>query len=107
MIFLAVLAYIFAVYGFTVAYSFVFTLDTHSFNQTNLSMFDFFYFSVVTMATVGYGDITPASFSAKVLVISEIWFSYMYSVFVLAVIASEAVSRRNEPSGILKKNDLP
>jgi hypothetical protein len=37
-----------------------------------LSLFDFVYFSFVTITTLGYGDVTPVSGLAKALVIVEI-----------------------------------
>ena len=38
-------------------------------------LFEFTYFSVVTFATIGYGDIIPATISSKFLVLLEIIFS--------------------------------
>ena len=40
-----------------------------SFTFTDKASFDFIYFSFVSMLTVGYGDIIPASPSAKSLII--------------------------------------
>ena len=46
--------------------------------------FDFIYFSVVTFATIGFGDITPVLMKAKLLVILEIITSFTMIVFVIS-----------------------
>lgn len=46
--------------------------------------FDFIYFSVVTFATIGFGDITPVLMKAKLLVIIEIATSFIMIVFVIS-----------------------
>jgi hypothetical protein len=48
--------------------------DHSSFNNlpSSPSFIDFFYFSTVTIATLGYGDITPASSGAKVVTCVEV-----------------------------------
>lgn len=43
-----------------------------------------FYFSLVTFATVGYGDIYPFTMHAKFWVMSEIWFSIVLIPVVIA-----------------------
>ncbi len=47
-------------------------------------LFEFMYFSVVTFATIGYGDITPVSLSAKSLVVLEIMTSFVMIVFIVS-----------------------
>ena len=46
------------------------------------------YFTVVTFATVGYGDIAPNSDLARGLVTVEILFAMLYAVLVFGVIGS-------------------
>ena len=46
--------------------------------------FDFIYFSVVTFATIGFGDITPVLMKAKLLVIFEIATSFIMIFFVIS-----------------------
>ena len=53
-----------------------------SFTASVKDFADFFYFSVVTLATVGYGDILPATKFARLLVVSEI-FASMASLILL------------------------
>lgn len=45
---------------------------------------EFNYFSVVTFATIGFGDIVPASLGAKLLVMLEITTSFFMVVFILS-----------------------
>lgn len=47
-------------------------------------LFEYFYFSVVTFASVGYGDIVPTTVFSKVLVIIEIGQSFVLIVFGLS-----------------------
>lgn len=47
-------------------------------------LFQYFYFSTVTFASIGYGDIAPASVPAKVVVIIEIAQSFITVVFGLS-----------------------
>ena len=47
-------------------------------------LFEFFYFSVVTFASIGYGDIVPLTTPAKLLVIMEIGQSFVLVVFGLS-----------------------
>jgi hypothetical protein len=44
-------------------------------------LFEMFYFSVVTFATIGYGDIVPVTSPAKILVLMEIGQSFVVVVF--------------------------
>ena len=48
------------------------------------ALFEFFYFSVVTFAAIGYGDIVPLTSPAKILVIMEIGQSFILIVFGLS-----------------------
>jgi len=48
------------------------------------NLFSYFYFSIVTFASVGYGDIVPVSAPAKILVILEICQSFILIVFGLS-----------------------
>jgi len=48
------------------------------------SNLDYFYFSVVTSATVGFGDFTPIHPSDKMIVISQILISLFFTLMLLA-----------------------
>jgi hypothetical protein len=47
---------------------------------------DLLYFSVITMATVGFGDITPASEAARAVVVTEALVGQLYIVSVVAFV---------------------
>ena len=49
-----------------------------------LLAFDFLYFSIVTFATIGYGDIVPMIIEAKLLVLLEISLSFVMITFVIS-----------------------
>jgi hypothetical protein len=90
-------SYLWTVYGFAVAYTFLSHYDHDAFNVPTLGVFDALYFSVVTAATVGYGDIYPHSKTAKALVMAEILFALMYAVFFFSVLASSISSKQPTP----------
>lgn len=68
---------------FGVLYSMV-DIDYGS-NQTALSPF---YFSVVTITTLGYGDVLPASLAAQILVMIQVALGYMMLGGVLSIFAT-------------------
>ncbi len=39
---------------------------------------DAFYFTIVTMSTVGYGDITPSGQSARLVVVLQIFYNFVF-----------------------------
>ncbi len=45
------------------------------------------YFSIVTIATLGYGDIAPSSFLARLAVSSEVLCSFALIVLLVAVVS--------------------
>ncbi len=60
------------------------------------ALFEFFYFSVVTFAAIGYGDIVPLTAPAKLLVIMEIGQSFVLIVFGLSNINNIHTSIKNQ-----------
>lgn len=60
-------------------------LDYESYSR-RLSVLDSLYFSVVTVTTVGYGDIYPVSIYSKLLTMTEMVVGYLFSGVVLATI---------------------
>ena len=58
--------------------------------------FDFLYFSIVTFATIGYGDIVPLVAEAKLLVLFEILSSFIMITFVISNVSrmSEIASHK-------------
>jgi hypothetical protein len=59
-----------------------------AFNKPIETTLDSFYFSVVTMTTLGYGDIFPISNVAKILVIIEV----LLGIMLLAIMVGTAIS---------------
>ncbi len=62
--------------------------EENSFNIPIENALDAFYFSIVTMTTLGYGEIHPASSTAKVFVIIEV----LIGIVLLAVMVGTAIS---------------
>jgi hypothetical protein len=57
---------------------------------------DFVYYSVMTISTTGYGDVTPQSSSAKVLASTEALVGLAWTIVVFAAVLT-VVQRRLEP----------
>lgn len=55
-------------------------------NPSGNPLADFFYFNVVTIATVGYGDISPVSALAKVICSMEILFAFIILTAILTTL---------------------
>ena len=66
---------------------------------------DCLYFSAVTMATVGYGDIKPVTVIAKVAAMAEILFSFGLIVVVLGWVIGHAKNPDPSPSTALPGDD--
>lgn len=54
------------------------------------------YFSIVTFSTVGYGDIHPASFVARMVVMSEIFIALFFSLVVMSTILSWVLANKRQ-----------
>jgi len=75
--------------------SFHFSLSKPMGHTINSSSFT--YFSFITLTTIGYGDITPVSRGAKLLVMMEAILGQLYiAIFLARIIASYQVSRKNK-----------
>lgn len=77
--------------SFATDYSCLYQFDPQTFegvptysNTYVYNLYHFFYFSVVTFSTVGYGDIVPSSDIARFVVILETFLSFFIIVFALA-----------------------
>lgn len=87
-------AYILAAFCFSVLYVYLARHDENAFSS-HLDLGDALYFSIVTMTTTGYGDISPKSGSAKFLVCLQILFGFLYSVLFFSIFAGLAGRRRS------------
>ena len=77
-----------SVYGFALAYVFLSNVRPNSFNVGRLGIFSGTYFSLTTIATVGFGDIVPITTVSRLLVMCEILTGMLYVIFVFSIIAS-------------------
>jgi hypothetical protein len=82
-------------YVFGLAYAAVSRLDPHAFNVP-LGVGAAFYFSVTTLATVGYGDIVPVSAIARTIAVVEIFVGLLYVILVFSVVATH-LQKRSAP----------
>ncbi len=57
-------------------------------NASRLPYFDLFYFSVVTIATVGYGDIQPSHWVSRAFTITEIIFGLGFVLLLFTMLIS-------------------
>jgi hypothetical protein len=73
-------------------------IDRLSFVPTPETVVDFIYFSTVTTATVGYGDITPVTMLAKLLTVAQIGVSFVLVAVALGWIIGKAETLRS-PAG--------
>ena len=62
----------------------------------NISLLDAFYFSIVTVATVGYGDISPRNIEGKILAIALIITGVGTFLEVIAGITQVMLQRRDK-----------
>ena len=56
----------------------------------------FSYFSLVTLSTLGYGDITPVTRPARALASTEAIFGQLYLAVLIARLVGQAISLRRE-----------
>src|ERR1051325_5289965 len=84
----ATIAYLTTIYGFALLFRFIQLCDTDAFAEKITNMVTATYFSIVTIATVGYGDITPKTITSRIVVSIEILLGVAYSVFFLSIIAA-------------------
>ncbi len=65
---------LFTLFSIVFVYSgFIYQVETRYDSEFFETFFDAFYFSVVTMTTVGYGDITPVSETGRLFTLLMIW----------------------------------
>lgn len=66
-------------------------------------IFNTFYFTVVTMTTVGYGDYTPTSYLGKMLVVVECLTSYIMFGLMIGIISRGIEFKKEKINDIIKK----
>lgn len=67
--------------------------------ETTFHINELLYFSLTTLTTLGYGDVTPLAPLAKSLAVLEALVGQVYLTFVVARLVGLHVSAQTEPSG--------
>jgi len=76
-------------YAFAVIYVFISSIEPASFSTGKpLGVVEAIYFSAITAATVGYGDIAPKSDIARLAVVAQVSLSLIYVVTLFSAFAS-------------------
>jgi Ion channel len=86
-------AYSLAIFCFSVLYVYLVRRDEAAFSEV-LKLSNALYFSIVTMTTTGYGDISPKSGWARFLVSIQILFGFFYNVLFFSIFAGLAGRRK-------------
>jgi hypothetical protein len=87
-------AYALAAFCFSVLYVYIMRRQGPGAFSADLNLGDALYFSIVTMTTTGYGDISPRSGWAKFAVSVQILFGFLYNVLFFSIFAGLAGRRR-------------
>ena len=103
MIYCAISIYLLIGIMWAGVYGFLETLSPGSFSANNGHV-DFFYFSFVTLTTVGYGDVAPLTVLSKRLAVFEAGMGSIYMAIIVALIvgrylAPPADQDSSEPDG--------
>jgi hypothetical protein len=96
-IFAVVISYAWTVYAFAIAYT-VLSRTDGAFNLGKLDFESAFYFSLTTIATVGYGDIYPKLTWPRRVVMLEILIGMFYVVSVFAIVATFIRDNKSQDS---------
>ena len=104
----AVAGYLLLSVIFAIAYSLAETIQPGSFQMSSIQdqlrselVMDrsFYYFSVVTLTTTGFGDITALSYPARTLVMMEALIGQLYTAILIARLVSLHVEEKRERRG--------
>lgn len=87
-------AYVIASFCFAFLYVYIDRNNAGAFSA-NLTLGDALYFSIVTMTTTGYGDISPKLGLAKFFVCLQILFGFLYNVLFFSIFAGLAGRKRS------------
>ncbi|HBC05751.1 MAG TPA: metal transporter [Aequorivita sp.] len=79
------------VLSFSADYQALYILNSENFKSTTSlnrsfipQFFEFLYFSLITFSSVGFGDIVPLNIAGKLLVMMEVFLSFLVLVFGIA-----------------------
>jgi hypothetical protein len=94
----AIAAYLLIGLAWAAAYEFVALRDAGAFAGTEaLAGVPWTYYSLVTLTTMGYGDITPVSSAARSLAVAEALTGQMYIAILIARLVALSLQARGEP----------
>ncbi len=102
-IFGAIAGYLLIAIGFTYLYMFVGGVQDAPFFNTGtpdseVPSTSYMYFSLVTITTVGYGDLTPATGLARYLSTTEALVGQVYLVTIVAMVVGAFIQQRDSSS---------
>ena len=83
-------AFMLAAFCFAVLYLYIVRIQGPGAFSADLHLGEALYFSIVTMTTTGYGDISPRSGLAKFVVGVQILFGFLYTVLFFSIFAGLA-----------------
>jgi hypothetical protein len=91
------LSYLMTIYGFATLYLALSSVNVAAFKPgVALEPIDALYFSTMTVATVGFGDIVPVTPAAKIAVTLEALVGLAYTVLLFSVVAGLAWRARDK-----------
>jgi hypothetical protein len=82
-----IFGYLLMLFAFANFYQLLSVWSPKSFNDP-MNILNSLYFSIITSATIGYGDIVPKGFLPRLIVSSEVLLSLGYVVLILSIIPS-------------------
>jgi hypothetical protein len=68
-------------------------IGPEAFNPRDYTWFSWFYYSIVTFTTLGFGDITPIKWSSEILVTIEVIFGYVMLGGLISIFANKLARR--------------
>ena len=87
-------AFLLAAFCFAVLYVYIVRVQGPDAFSADLNLGEALYFSIVTMTTTGFGDVSPKSGWAKFVVSVQILFGFLYNVLFFSIFAGLAGRRR-------------
>ncbi len=82
----------------SILFRLIYTFDTQSFisiNNNSLKVFDFIYYSFVTLSTLGYGDISPVHPMARSVAMFISITGQLYLTMIVALLVGKYIGKKN------------
>ncbi|MCP4968744.1 MAG: two pore domain potassium channel family protein [bacterium] len=98
LIFGALCVYLFVGVNFAIVYDVIYGLEPTSFAFAHEGVDSLYYFSYMTLTTVGYGDITPMSGAARALTMVEAVTGQILLVVMVARLIGIQIAQQQQPS---------